>query len=351
MHQLKLEGIDEYRSFSIKEPFSKEYNPIVGGDVRTFPVDDMYSVDIINGEIVTEDSDLFIISKTSVSYTNNPITEYGEQFEHLSYSIEFVKQPDRPVVIKNFLSGYLNRVISTVEIVVSSHISLDLMELNISDSEILSISNRVFSIDNGRINYSRLDFTDLETALFYNYCGDISFGEFTAVNLSTCGNYSMDNWNINILTESSSCDISGVIELDEEMRHGSICKINHRAGGSRSSQEFRHILRGSSYAMYDGDTNISPGASESVSSQVSKTILISPDARVLNKPRLNIYNSDVKATHGATVGKLDPESVFYLKQRGYPQDLVEKLLLDGFSRDILDRISCSVIKEFIYDKR
>lgn len=350
---LNLEGLDEYRSFSIREPFDRDYTPVWGGEVKTFPIEGMYNIDIINGEVQVESTDLYTVKQVNyhLEERDNPITRYAEPFHHFSYKIEFKKQPDRPVVLKNFLNSYKNRVISTIEIVVSDHITLDILELNISDAELLSVSNRVFTVNHGRIYYSRKDFTDLETSLFFNYFGEISYGDFRAVNLSSCGNYSMDNWDMVIKTKESRCEIFGVTELSKEMRHGTICKIHHSVGGSYSAQEFRHILRDNSYGMYDGDSIISTGASDSVSSQVSKTILISPNARILNKPRLNIYNSDVKATHGATVGKLDPESVFYLKQRGYNQELVEKLLLDGFIKDVLDRVTHKSIKEFLYDKR
>jgi Fe-S cluster assembly protein SufD len=84
--------------------------------------------------------------------------------------------------------------------------------------------------------------------------------------------------------------------------------------------------------------------------QRNQNILLSDDATVNTKPQLEIFADDVKCTHGATVGELDEESMFYLRSRGIPEDVARKLLLTAYAVDIAEKIKIPELVELLEQK-
>ncbi|MCB0384404.1 MAG: Fe-S cluster assembly protein SufD, partial [Bdellovibrionales bacterium] len=113
-------------------------------------------------------------------------------------------------------------------------------------------------------------------------------------------------------------------------------EINHRFEKGSSHQLIKGIAADKSRAVFNGKILIQEGAQQVDSSQLSKTLLLSNTAEVDAKPELEIYADDVKATHGATVGQLDEEQIFYLVSRGIPRGAAETLLAQGFTGEVLD---------------
>ncbi len=352
---LDLNSIEEFKNFSIKELFQKEYTlKISSEDVDIDNDDGFININFINGIPEKNYFDNFIRINTGDEKeckTFNPLVHLNKIYPNRVYEIEFLQTPDKPVKLTNYFTDDGSFTPVDFRFIVKKDITVNLLETNVSSREFLTISNREFNIESGFVNYSRVDRVNRSSSLIYNYCGRVISGKLEAVLLNSQGYITMNNWQINLEKEESICNIFGVIDLDGDTKHGTICKISHNSNNTSSQQEFRHILNGSSYAMYDGDSIVKNRAKDSKTSQSSKSIMLSKSARILNKPRLNIFTGEVKATHGASVGKLNQDDIFYLKQRGLKDETVKKLLVDAFIGDILDRVSDSKIREYIYDKR
>ena len=125
-----------------------------------------------------------------------------------------------------------------------------------------------------------------------------------------------------------------LIQGDEHMDMRTV--INHRHEGGSSHQLFKGIVSDRSRAVFNGKIFIGEGAQRVDSSQLSKTLLLSKAAEFDAKPEMEIYADDVKATHGATLGQLDKEQIFYLASRGIPVIEAETLLAQGFTSEVLD---------------
>jgi Fe-S cluster assembly protein SufD len=89
---------------------------------------------------------------------------------------------------------------------------------------------------------------------------------------------------------------------------------------------------------------VRPGAQGTDAQQTNKNLLLSTDARVDTKPQLEIFADDVKCAHGATVGQLDEEELFYLKSRGLHDELARNLLTYGFAEELVEKIKIDSIK-------
>lgn len=114
--------------------------------------------------------------------------------------------------------------------------------------------------------------------------------------------------------------------------------IDHRKPHGRCGQSHKTIVGGGAHAVFNGKVFVREGAQLTDSSQQSRNLLLSDKARVDTKPQLEIFADDVKCAHGAAVGQLDPDHLFYLKSRGLTERAARNLLTYAFGAEIIDRI-------------
>ncbi len=111
--------------------------------------------------------------------------------------------------------------------------------------------------------------------------------------------------------------------------------IDHSAPGGASTQSFRAVLAGQARAVFNGRVHVAPGAQGIDADQNSRALLLSDDAVAHARPQLEIYADDVRCTHGSTVGQVDDEALFYLRQRGLAPMQARRLLLEAFAGEIV----------------
>ena len=113
---------------------------------------------------------------------------------------------------------------------------------------------------------------------------------------------------------------------------------DHQVGNTRSDLLFKGALAGVSRTVYAGLIKIEKHAARSDAYQANRNLVLSDKAKATSIPMLEIDNNDVRCTHGATVGPVDPEHLFYLESRGIPEPTAKRMLIQGFFGDVLDRI-------------
>lgn len=113
---------------------------------------------------------------------------------------------------------------------------------------------------------------------------------------------------------------------------------NHMAANTTSDLLFKGALKGSSRSVWQGMIYVDPSAQQTDGYQSNRNLILSPEARADSIPGLEILANDVRCSHGATVGKIDPELVFYLQSRGIPLHEAERLVVEGFFDPIMQRI-------------
>jgi Fe-S cluster assembly protein SufD len=124
--------------------------------------------------------------------------------------------------------------------------------------------------------------------------------------------------------------------------------VDHATGNTRSTQLFKNIAGGRSRAVYQGKVTVRPGANGSDSRQTAKGLLLGNRAEIDLKPELEILADDVKCAHGAAVGDLDTESLFYLRSRGLPEAEARALLMRAFLGDAIDEIESEEIRAAVW---
>ena len=141
-----------------------------------------------------------------------------------------------------------------------------------------------------------------------------------------------------LLGEDASCDLGGACVLDRK-RHGETrISVDHAAPNCRSEQFFRGVLGGRSRGVFNGRALIREGADGSSVRQSNANLLLSRLAEMDTKPELEIYADEVEASHGATVGQLDENAVFYLRSRGLSDAAARRMLTSAFCHAVSDRL-------------
>jgi Fe-S cluster assembly protein SufD len=119
---------------------------------------------------------------------------------------------------------------------------------------------------------------------------------------------------------------------------------NHMAPHTTSDLLFKGALKGNSRSVWQGMIYVAPEAQQTDGYQANRNLILSSNARADSIPGLEILADDVRCSHGATVGKIDPDLVFYLRSRGIPMEDAERLVVEGFFEPIMDRIPFDGVK-------
>jgi len=130
--------------------------------------------------------------------------------------------------------------------------------------------------------------------------------------------------------------IFGLYQLRDKQMVEIQSTFNHKVPHCTSKQVWRGILNDSAKAAFEGKIIVAPHAQKTDAQLSNKNLLLSKNAEVNTKPILEIYADDVKCSHGATVGCLDENALFYLRSRGIEESVARELLIEAFANEVLD---------------
>jgi Fe-S cluster assembly protein SufD len=167
---------------------------------------------------------------------------------------------------------------------------------------------------------------------------------FDATAINTGGQLSRHNVNLVMNHEGAECWVDGLYIVGSGQHTDTHSNIDHREPHCTSHQLYKGILDGSSRAVFNGKIFVRHGAQKTDAMQTNKNLLLSPEARVDTKPQLEIFADDVKCAHGAAVGQIDEEELFYLETRGIHPCLGRNLLTYGFAEEVIGKIKIDSIK-------
>jgi Fe-S cluster assembly protein SufD len=125
--------------------------------------------------------------------------------------------------------------------------------------------------------------------------------------------------------------------------------VDHAVPGTSSDEVYKGILSDQSHGVFVGHVLVRPDAQHTAAHQVNKNIVLSDDAEVDSQPKLEIFADDVQCTHGAAVGRLDPNAVFYLNSRGLDTREAQELLVRGFVSEVLEAVADDAVRQYTDD--
>jgi Fe-S cluster assembly protein SufD len=199
--------------------------------------------------------------------------------------------------------------------------------------------------DNANITHYRVQKDSPEA---FNYgVTEVTLGRgssYNSTNINLGSGLSRHDIQVKFTAEGGEAWVDGLYMLNGSQHHDTHSIIDHTVPNCVSHQTYKGVLNDKSRAVFNGKVFVRENAHGTDAQQSSKNLLLSNDARVDTKPQLEIFNDDVKCSHGATVGQLEEEELFYLLTRGLPELLARNLLTYGFVEQIINKIGIDSIK-------
>lgn len=144
--------------------------------------------------------------------------------------------------------------------------------------------------------------------------------------------------------EGCECTLNGLYLADGSQHVDNRTTIDHAKPHGASHEIYKGILDGKAHGVFNGKIFVRPDAQKTDARQTNQTLLLSEDAVINTKPQLEIFADDVKCTHGATVGQLSADALFYLRSRGIGADAARALLTYAFANDLIGQIRVEALR-------
>ncbi|MGI8812562.1 MAG: Fe-S cluster assembly protein SufD [Pyrinomonadaceae bacterium] len=199
--------------------------------------------------------------------------------------------------------------------------------------------------ENAKVTHYRVQ---RESAEAFHVCTtEVSLGHgsvYNSTNINLGGAISRHDIDVKFTATGGEAFVDGLYMLNGSQHADTHSVIDHQVPNCTSHQNYKGVLNDNSRAVFNGKVFVRENAHGTDANQSNKNLLLSNSARVDTKPQLEIFNDDVKCSHGATVGQLEEEELFYLLTRGLPETLAKNLLTYGFAEEIINKIGIESIK-------
>src|SRR5215204_2312113 len=199
--------------------------------------------------------------------------------------------------------------------------------------------------DNANLTHYRVQKESAEA--FHYGATEISVGRggsYNSTNINLGASLSRHDIDLKFTAEGGEAWVDGLYMLNGAQHSDTHSIIDHMVPNCTSHQTYKGVLNDKARAVFNGKVFVRENAHGTDAQQSNKNLLLSNEARVDTKPQLEIFNDDVKCAHGATVGQLEEEELFYLLTRGLPENLARNLLTYGFAEEIINKIGIESIK-------
>lgn len=150
---------------------------------------------------------------------------------------------------------------------------------------------------------------------------------------------------IELVEPDAQTQLYGMATLDADQHLDNITFIDHQAPGCTCNELFKYVLDDKSRGSFLGRILVRKGSIKTDAHQTDRNLCLTPEARMVARPELEIYADDVKCSHGSTVGQLDQQALFYMRTRGIPENEARMLLMFAFMADVIDGIRIEPLKD------
>jgi len=243
-------------------------------------------------------------------------------------------------------------------VVAEANSQLTVVESYISTGNVAYFTNAVTEIlagDHAVVEHVKVQDEAAEAFHIATIAGEFGRASNVRVHSFALGaKLSRNNIRTKLAGEGLECILNGLYLTRGEQLADHHMIVEHAQPHCASHEYFNGILDDKSKGVFHGRIYVHPLAQKTDAKQTNKNLLLSDDATADTKPQLEIYADDVKCTHGATIGQLNDESIFYLRARGIGADTARRMLIHAFAGEIIERIQCeparTVIDKLVWDR-
>lgn len=201
---------------------------------------------------------------------------------------------------------------------------------------------------------ARLEYYDMEESgensrrLFSMYLKQERGSEVLLDSFTLHNGWTRNEYHCEFTGEDASLRLYGVGIEGKEMVLDNYSHISHSTGKCHTEELFKYIVEDDARGAFTGKIYVSPGAVKTEAYQSNRNLVTSERARMYSKPQLEIYNDDVKCSHGSATGQLDEMQLFYMRSRGLEEDTAKFLLKQAFMADVVESVSIPLLRDRIH---
>lgn len=234
-------------------------------------------------------------------------------------------------------------------IIAEANTECTIVERHIGTDELVYLNNsitEVFAGDNAHIDHTKIQQESDQAfhvgGVFINQAAN---SQVTNHNIALSGLVTRNDTNTNLLGQGAHMEMNGLILGQGRQHIDNHTEVNHAVPNCTSDEFYKTVLDNQSRSVFRGRIIVAQDAQQTNADQQNNNLLLSDSAEADTKPQLEIYADDVKCSHGATVGQLDPKSIFYLNSRGIDKESARALLTFAFANEVLERLKVDSIRE------
>ncbi len=217
-------------------------------------------------------------------------------------------------------------------------------------STFINTLTEIYVGENASLDIYKMQNINNETSLLNNTFIHQVRNSRTKVNMLTFNGGKIRNeLHVKLAGEGAETDLNGMYLMDKSQHIDNQVFVNHAVPNCQSSQLFKGVLDDQSTGVFNGYIYVARDAQQTNAFQRNNNILMTKEAQIDTQPFLEIYADDVKCSHGATVGQLDEEALFYLMQRGINREDARLLLMYAFASEVTSKIDIGPLRISVED--
>ena len=257
---------------------------------------------------------------------------------------------EKPIQLINIVNTSVPVFIQPRHLVIAEkNAGLTLVHCDHSLTHKISFTNTVvemFAEENASIEHYKIQNKGRNSALVSsNYFVQKKNSRVISNIITLNGGFTKNIIDVTLTQPGCNSEHSGLYLADSNQHVDNQLLIDHAAPDCTSNQLFKGILDDQARAVFSGKVMVRRDAQRTLAYQNNKNLLLTDEAKANTQPHLEIYADDVKCSHGATVGQLDPEAMFYLRSRGLCERTARQLMMYAFAMEIVQKISIEALQQ------
>jgi len=263
---------------------------------------------------------------------------------------------DKPIFVLFVTSEQSDSIISNPRVLIDAgrEAEVTVIEKYVDFGGVPNFSNPVTEIavgENASVDHYRLHVESRQSFHVSNISVDqLSNSRFSTSSFCFGGGLVRNNLEIRLNGENCDSILNGLSALVDGQHVDNHTLVDHIKPHCESRELYKGIYNDESKGVFSGSIIVRPDAQKTNAIQSNQSILLSDKASVDTKPQLKIWADDVKCTHGATIGQLDENALFYIRSRGVPKEEARNILVHAFASDVINQVKHEALKEHLEEE-
>ena len=350
--------IERYKYTDVSQAFSPNYgislaSPFTYGSKDTTQSEYCHSISNAPVDVTPYYNHIADTSDAVVALNNMLATDalviYVPRYAH----------PEHPIQINNILKGQHDVMISRrILIILEEGADADIIITDRAVDQRQFLTNQVieaYAGENSHLNIYEIEETNLMCTRYSNvFIKEAEYASVRHTVLTLFNGHTRNRCDVQLSGEHSEVIMNGCVIADKMQRVDNNTLIDHQVSHCQSNELYKYVLDDSAVGAFAGRVLVRHGAQKTSSNEVNSNLCATKTARMYTQPMLEIYADDVKCSHGSTVGQLNDEALFYMRQRGISEKEARLLLKSAFITEVIDTIPLESLRDrlqFVVDKR